>query len=75
MQCIGAMYFSRIMRRDKFQHIRKLLHFTDQLSEDPADSLAKLRGFLEKIGNFFVTITPQIKIFQSTSIYRFGKEG
>ena len=39
--------FSRIMRLDKFERIRKMLHFTDPLSEDPANSLAKLRGFLE----------------------------
>ena len=39
--------FSRIMRLDKFERIRKMLHFTDPLSEDPANSLAKLPGFLE----------------------------
>ena len=30
-----------------------MLHFTDPLSEDPADSLAKLRGFLEKLESSF----------------------
>ena len=44
---------SRIMHRDKFERIRKMLHFTDPFSEDPADSLSKLRGFLEKLGNSF----------------------
>ena len=33
--------FSRIMRRDKFERMRKMLHFTDPFSKDPADSLAK----------------------------------
>ena len=45
--------FSRIIRRDKFERIRKMLHFTDPISEDPEDSLIKLRGFLEKLGNSF----------------------
>ena len=31
--------FSRIMRRGNFERIRKMLHFTDPLSEDPADTL------------------------------------
>ena len=45
--------FSRIKRRDKLERIRKMLHFTDPISEDPEDSLIKLRGFLEKLGNSF----------------------
>ena len=44
---------SRIMRCDKFECIRKMLHFTYPLSKDPADSLTKLCGFLEKLRNFF----------------------
>ena len=55
--------FSRIMRRGKFERIRKMLHFTDPVSEDPADSLAKLSGFLEKLGNSFRNnYTPNQKI-------------
>lgn len=30
-----------------------MLYFTDPLSEDPADSLAKLCGLLEKLGSSF----------------------
>ena len=30
-----------------------MLHFTDPLSEDSTDDLAKLRDFLEKLGNSF----------------------
>ena len=41
------------MCRDKYEQIRKMLHFTDPLSEDPADSLTKLRSFLEKLVNSF----------------------
>ena len=45
--------FSRIIRRDKFECILKMLHFTEPLPKDPVDSLARLRSFLEKLGSSF----------------------
>ena len=38
--------FSRLMRRDRYEQIRKMIHFTDMENEDPEDSLSKLRGFI-----------------------------
>ena len=39
--------FSRLMRRDRYEQIRKMIHFSDRESEDPEDSLAKLREFID----------------------------
>ena len=41
--------FSRLMRRDRFKQLRKMVHFSDPENEDPVDSLRKLRVFLKKI--------------------------
>lgn len=41
------------MCRDKFECIWKMFYFTDPSSEDPDDSLKKLQGFLENLGNSF----------------------
>ena len=41
------------MRHDKFERIKKMLRFNNLLFEDSEDSLAKLRGFIEKLGNSF----------------------
>ena len=55
--------FNRIMRHDKFELIKKMLRFNDLLFEDSEDSLAKLRGFIEKLGNSFRKIyTPNQNI-------------
>ena len=35
----ATLIFSRIMHRGNFELIRKMLHFADPLSVDPADSL------------------------------------
>ena len=35
------------MRRDRFEQLRKMVHFSDPENEDPMDSLRKLRFFLE----------------------------
>ena len=39
--------FSRLMRRDRFEQLRKMVHFSDPENEGPMDSLRKLRFFLE----------------------------
>ena len=39
--------FSRLMRRDRFEQLRKRINFTDPTTEDKADSLWKLRFFFE----------------------------
>ena len=39
--------FSQLMRRDRFEQLRKMVHFSDPENEDPMDSLRKLRFFLE----------------------------
>ena len=35
------------MRRDRFEQLRKMVHFSDPENEDPMDSLRKLRFFLK----------------------------
>ena len=49
----STVIFNRIMRHDKFERIKKMLRFNNLLFEDSEDSLAKLRGFIEKLGNSF----------------------
>jgi len=44
---------SRLMRRDRFEQIRKMVHFTDPLSEDPLNSLRKLDTFLNSLREKF----------------------
>ena len=39
--------FSRLMRRDRSEQLRKMVHFSDLENEDPMGSLRKLRFFLE----------------------------
>ena len=52
--------FSRLMRRDRFEQIRKMLHFVDPLNEDPEDSLRKLSTFLDSMADKFQrNYTPQ----------------
>ena len=50
---LSTPIFIRIMCRDKFECIWKMLYFTDSSSEDQDDTLKKLRGFLENLGNYF----------------------
>ena len=45
--------FSRVMRRDRFEQIRKMIHFVDPVNEDPADSLTKLSSFLDHMAEKF----------------------
>ena len=39
--------FSRLMRRARYEQIRKIIHFMERETEDPEDSLAKLREFID----------------------------
>ena len=41
------------MCRDIFESIWKILYFTDPCLEDPDNSLKKLGGYLENLGNSF----------------------
>ena len=41
------------MRRDRFEQIRSMIHFTDPLAGDPADSLRKLSSFLNHLQHNF----------------------
>ena len=50
---VNTPIFSRLMRRDRFEQIRKMLHFTNPLSEDPQDSLSKLNTFLDSLRETF----------------------
>jgi len=45
---------SRLMRRDRFEQIRKMVHFTDPLSEDPLNSLRKLDTFMNSLREKFI---------------------
>ena len=52
--------FSRLMRRDRFEMIRSMIHFSDPLHEEPADSLRKLCSFLDELQfNFSTNYVPQ----------------
>ena len=39
--------FSRLMRRDRFEQLHKMVHFSDPENKDSMDSLRKLKFFLE----------------------------
>lgn len=52
---VSTPIISRLMRRDRFEQIRKMLHFTDPLEEDPEDNLSKLNTFLDALRNKFQT--------------------
>jgi len=41
--------FSRFMRCDRFEQIRKMIHFTNPLKEDPTNSLSKMDTFLDAL--------------------------
>ena len=47
--------FSRLMRRDRFEQIRSMIHFVDPLQEDPTDSLRKLSSYIEQLQEKFCT--------------------
>ena len=45
--------FVRLMRRDKFKQLRKMIYFTNPLNENHDDELKKLRLFLEYLQSKF----------------------
>ena len=53
---LSTPIFSRLMRRDRFEQIRKIIHFTDPLQEDPEDSLRKLSPFLDSLSEAFANV-------------------
>jgi len=56
---INTPIFSRLMRRDRFEQIRKMIHLTNPLEENPDESLAKLNSFLDILrSNFRHNYTP-----------------
>ena len=60
---LSTPIFSRLMRRDRFKQIRKMIHFTDSLQEDPEDSLRKLSSFLDLPSESFASVyTPEQNI-------------
>ena len=44
---LATPVFSRLMRRDRFDQLRKMVHFSDAENEDPIDCLRKLKFFPE----------------------------
>ena len=52
---LSTPVFSRLMRRDRFEQIRKMIHFTNPLEEDPSDSLSKLNSLLDNLREKFRT--------------------
>ena len=55
--------FHRLMRRDRFEHIRKMIHFCDPYNEDPSDGLRKLRTTMDYLMyKFMNTYTPERNI-------------
>ena len=65
--------FSRLMRRDRFEQIRSMMHFTDPLNEDPQDPLWKLSSFLEEYNPNSSAIIFQTNMLLLMSICLHGK--
>ena len=56
------------MRRDQFEQIREMMHFTDPLQEDPNDCLRKLPSFLDLLSESFTSVyIPEQNIAVDTS--------
>ena len=51
---VSTPIFSNIMRRDRFEQIRRMIQFVDPLSQDPSYNLTKLAGFLDVLQENFV---------------------
>ena len=46
--------FPRLVQRDRFEQIRKMIHFSDPEAEDESDSLRKLRFTLDYLISKFM---------------------
>ena len=55
--------FTRLMRRDRLEQIRMMLHFTDATEEDPDDDLCKLSSFLDELLKNFQRVYNQEQNF------------
>ena len=53
---LSTPIFSCLMRRDRFEQIRRMIHFTDPLQEDPEDCLRKLSSFLDLLSESFASV-------------------
>ena len=53
---LSTPIFSLLMRRDRFEQIRKMTHFTDPLQEDPNDCLRKFSSFLDLLSESFASL-------------------
>ena len=52
---LSTPIFSRLMRRDRFEQIRTMIHFTDPLSENVKNPLRKLSSFLDNLQRSFTS--------------------
>ena len=50
---INTPTFSRIMKRDRLEQIRKMIHFVNPLEEDHTSSLYKLTSYLDNLRDKF----------------------
>ena len=72
-QILSTPIFSRLMRRDRFKQLRKIIHFADSLNEDPDDELRKLRFFLEFLHSKFeenYTLEEHLAIDEYLSLWK-----
>ena len=53
---LSTPIFSCLMRRDQFEQIRRMIHVTDPLQEDPEDCLRKLSSFLDLLSESFTSV-------------------
>ena len=49
----GTPMFSRLMRRDRYEQLRKMIHFSDPEGEVNTDSLNKLKDLIDHLLNFY----------------------
>ena len=54
--CIGQRTAFCLMRRNRFEHIRKMIYFVDPLEEDHDKSLCKLDRFLDILRSQFKSV-------------------
>ena len=50
---ISTPIFGRLMRRDHYTQIHKMIHFTYPAEEDPEDDMRKLSSFLDSLQDSF----------------------
>ena len=71
---ISTPIFSRLMRCDRFEQIRSMIHFTDSINENSKDPLRKLSSFLEELQKKSVfKIIFRSNMSQSMNIFLHGR--